>query len=176
MTPKATINSGLAGGGRSDSLDVHAPRLYERPAPVMAVIELMPVDRVTPVDADSKKDPLVRLMIRSLEVAPGGGAESTLRDVHRALFKVRTANGTLGSEDEVAQAEQTLEHAGAVLAEHEAVRLRVVLDVLIDRVSGVLSHPKHRETDVRRLIGELLEQAEKSRDTGVQLDLNGAGG
>ncbi len=174
MTPKATINSGLAGGGRSDSLDKYAPALYERPHSVMADVELMPVDRVTPVDADSKKDPLVRLMIRSLEVAPGGGAESTLRDVHRALYVTRTANGTLGSEDELAGAEQTLEHAGAVLAEHEAVRMRLVLDVLIDSVAGVIAHPKHRDTDVRRLVGEFLEQAKKSRDTGVQLDLAGA--
>jgi hypothetical protein len=114
------------------------------------------------------------LRIESLEVAPGGGAESTLRDVQRALYVTRTANGTLGSEDELQSAAMTLEHAGDLVAEYESARLRVVLDVLLDRVAGVLSHPKHREADVRRLIGELLEQAEKARDTGVQLEMNGA--
>jgi hypothetical protein len=174
MSIKAHLNPGLAGGNRSDSLDLHAARLYEAPRPVMAVVELLPVDRVVPIDGGSEKDPVVRLRIESLEVAPGGGAESTLRDVQRALYVTRTANGTLGSEDELQSAAMTLEHAGDLVAEYESARLRVVLDVLLDRVAGVLSHPKHREADVRRLIGELLEQAEKARDTGVQLEMNGA--
>lgn len=174
MTIKATINSGLAGGDRSASLDLHAARLYDRPAPVMAVVELTPVDRVVPVDGGSEKDPVIRLRIEALEVAPGGAPESTLRDVHRALYLTRTATGTLSGDDEVLLAEQTLTHAGAVLAEQEAARLRVVLDVLLDRVAGVLGHPKHRETDIRRLIAELLEHATAARDTGVQLGLDGA--
>lgn len=174
MTIKATINAGLQGGNRSDSLDLHAARLYERATPVMAVVELLPVDRITPIDEQSKKDPQVRLRIESLEVAPGGGAESTLREVHRALYVTRTASGTLGSEDEMQSAATTLEHAGALVAEYESARLRVLLDAVVDQARGILAHPKHRETDVRRLLGELLDKATAARDTGVQLDLNGA--
>lgn len=174
MTIRASINSGLVGGDRSASLDLHAARLYERPTPVMGVVELIPVDRVVPIDGGSEKDPLVRLRIESLEIAPGGGGESTLREVHKALYVARTATGTLGAEDEVALAEQTLEHAAGVLSGHELARLRVVLDALIDRARGVLSAPKNREADVRRLLGELLDKATAARDTGVQLDLDGA--
>lgn len=174
MTIKASINSGLQGGDRSSSLDLYAESLYERPRPVMAVVELGPVDKVVPVDGGSEKDPVVRLRINALEVAPAGGAESTLREVQRALYVSRTADGTLGSDDELQVAAQTLELAGGLVAEHEAARLRVVLDTLLDRANGVLSHPKHRETDVRRLLGELLVKAEKARDTGAQLDLEGS--
>jgi hypothetical protein len=174
MTIKATINAGLQGGNRSDSLDLHAARLYERATPVMAVVELLPVDRITPIDEASKKDPQVRLRIESLEVAPGGGAESTLRDLHKALYTSRTAAGTLGSDNEIQLAEQTVEHAAGVLSGHELARLRVLLDAVVDQARGILSHPKHRETDVRRLLGELLDKATAARDSGVQLDLNGA--
>lgn len=172
MTIRATINAGLQGGNRSDSLDLHAARLYERATPVMAVVELLPVDRITPIDEQSKKDPQVRLRIAALEVAPGGGAESTLRDVHRALFTSRTAAGTLGSEDQIALDEQTLEHAAGLISGHELARLRVLLDALIDRARGILSHPKHRPEDVRRLLGELLDKAAAARDSGVQLEVD----
>lgn len=175
MTVRAHLNPGLVGGNRSESLDLHAARLYETPRPVMAVVELIPVDRVVPVDGGSEKDPVIRLRIEALEVAPAGGGESTLRDVHRALYLIRTANGTLDADDDTQTAQQTLELAAGLVAEHEAARLRVVLDVLIDRANGVLSHPKHRESDVRRLLAELLVKAEKARDTGAQLELDGAG-
>lgn len=165
---KATIAS--ASAPDTTSLGQLAESLYERPRHVMAVVELVPVDRVEPVDAESAKPRVMRLAIGSLEVAPAGGAESTLRDVHRALHITRTADGTLTTDDEIALAQQTLELAGGLVAEHEAARLRVVLDVLIDRANGVLSHPKHRDTDVRRLLAELLAKAEKARDTGVQLE------
>ena len=165
---KAKIAS--ASAPETTSLGQLAESLYERPRCVMAVAELVPVDRVEPVDAESSKPRMMRLAIGSMEIAPAGGAEHTLRDVLHALHLVRTADGTLTTEDEVTLAEQTLDLAAGVVAEHEAARLRVVLDTLLDRANGVLSHPKHRETDVRRLLGELLVKAEKARDTGAQLE------
>lgn len=171
MTIKATINAGLQGGNRSDSLNVHAARLYERATPVMAVVELLPVDRITPIDEQSKKDPQVRLRIEHLEVAPAGEAETALRDLHRAMFTLRTAAGTINSENEIKLSEQTIEHAAGVLSGNELARLRVLLDLVIDQARGILSHPKHRETDVRRLFSELMDKACTARDTGVQLEV-----
>lgn len=175
MTIKAHLNPGLAGGNRSESLDLHAARLYETPRAVMCVAELLPVDRVVPIDGASEKDPLVRLRIESLEVAAAGGPEDTLRDVARALFTARTAAGTLTSEDEVALAEQTLEHAAGILSGHEVARLRVILDWALDRVAGVLSNEKLRPVDIRNEVTKVVAKAAAARDTGVQLDLEGAG-
>lgn len=174
MTVRAQINAGLAGGDRSASLDTHAARLYERPTPVMAVVELAPVDRIVPVSEDSKKDPVIRLRIETLEVAAAGGPEETLRELSRALWVARTADGTLNGEDEVALAEQTIEHAAGILSGHEVARLRVILDWVLDRVAGVVGNDKLRPVDVRRQVGELLAKAAAARDTGVQLEMTGA--
>ena len=171
MTIKATINSGLSGGDRSGSLDAVAARLYERPAPVMAVVELLPVDRIMPVDGASEKDPVVRLRIEQLEVAPGGSQEDVLRDVARALYVARTANGTLGSDDEVQLAEQTIAQSAGLVRELEVERLRVILDWLCDHVEKVVDADKHRDADRRRLIREALAKAVAARDAGVQLEV-----
>lgn len=176
MTVTAKINPGLVGGDRTASIDRYAQRLYDNPGmAVMGVVELRHVDRVEPAEGVSEKDPRVNLRIEALEVAPSGGAEDTLREVARALYVTRTAAGTLGSDDEIQLAAQTLELAGGLVAEHEAARLRVVLDVLIDRANGILANPKHRGADLQRLLGDLLKKAEVARDTGTQLDLDGAG-
>lgn len=174
MSIKAHLNPGLSGGDRSASLDQHAARLYEAPRPVMAVVELVPVDRVVPIDGASEKDPVIRLRIESLEVAPAGGPEDTVRDVAQALHLSRTANGTLTGEDEIRLAEQTLTHAAGILSGHEVARLRVILDWLIDRVGPVVGNEKLRPADIRRQVEALLAQATAARDTGVQLEMDGA--
>lgn len=171
MTIKASINAGLKGGDRSASLDLHAGHLYESPRPVVGVVELVPVDRITPVDEKSEKDPQVRLRIESLEIAPAGGPENTVRDVARALHMTRTAQGTLTGEDEMKLAEQTLTHAAGILSGHEVARLRVILDWLIDRVGPVVGNEKLRPVDVRRQVEELLAKATAARDTGVQMEI-----
>ena len=45
MTITARLNPGLAGGGRSDSLNQYAARLYERAFPLVAIVEIQPVDK-----------------------------------------------------------------------------------------------------------------------------------
>lgn len=172
MTIKATINAGLVGGDRSASLDAYAARLYERPAPVMAVVELTPVDRVVPVDGASEKDPVVRLRIESLEVAPSGSQDEVLRNVARALYVSRTANGTLTGDDEIALAEQTLTHAAGLVGGHETARLRVVLDWVLTQVEKICDNDKHRDADRRRLLREALAKASAARDAGVQLEVD----
>lgn len=130
MTTRATINPGLAGGDRSAALDRHAGRLYERPAPIMAVVELVPVDRVMPVDEASAKDPLIRLRIETLEVATGE-AEHVLREVTRALWIARTAVGTLDGDGDLHLSTQTLESAAELVGGHELARLSALLGSLL---------------------------------------------
>lgn len=174
MTVTAKINPGLVGGDRTGSLDRYAARLYDNPGmAVMAVVELRHVDRVEPAEGVSTKDPRVNLRIEALEVAPPGGAENTLRDVERALYTSRTANGTLGAEDEVKLAEQTLDHAAGIVGGHELARVRVILDWLIDRVGPVVGNEKLRPADIRRQVEELLAKATAARDAGVQLEVVG---
>lgn len=174
MTIKATINAGLAGGDRSASLDLYAARLYERPGPVMAVVELLPVDRIVPIDGASEKDPVVRLRIEQLEVAPSGEQDEVLRKVAEVLHLARTAAGTLTSEDDVAMAEQTMSTAAGLMSGHEVARLRVILDWVIDHVEKICANERNRDADRRRLIREALAKASAARDAGVQLDLDGA--
>lgn len=174
MTVTAKINPGLVGGDRTASIDLYAARLYDNPGmAVMAVVELRHVDRVDPAPGVSDKDPRVNLRIEALEVAPAGGPEDTLREVERALHVARTAGGTLGGDDDVKLAEQTMEQVAGWITGHEVARLRVILDWVLDRVGGIVEADKHRDADRRRLIREVLEKAEKARDTGAQLDLDG---
>lgn len=175
MTTKATINAGLAGGDRSAGLDRFAASLYERPRPIMVVAELVPVDRTEPLDDASKKDPVVRLRIEQLEVAPTGEQDEVLRKVTEVLHLARTAAGTLTAEDDVALAEQTMSTAAGLMSGHEVARLRVILDWLLDHIDKVVANEKHRDADRRRLIREALAKAAAARDAGVQLDLEGSG-
>lgn len=175
MTIKTKINSGLAGGGRSDSLDAIAARINERPVPIMAVLELVPEERVVPLDAAAEKDATLKYGFGPVEVALTPEIEGVLRDVHRAMFITRTANGTLTTEDEVKLSEQTLTLAADLMASHEAARVRVVLDWLLNTVDKVLGNDKLRPADVKLEIGRAVAKATAARDAGVQLDLAGAG-
>lgn len=172
MTVTAKINPGLVGGDRTASIDLYAARLFANPGmSVMGVVELVHVDRVVPAEGVSDKDPQVRLRIEALEIAPAGSTEDMLRDVERALYVSRTANGTLGSDDEIALAEQTVEHAAGLISGHEVARLRVILDWVLNQVEKVVDADKHRDADRRRLIREALAKAAAARDTGVQLEV-----
>jgi hypothetical protein len=174
MTPKATINSGLVGGDRYASLARYAARLYEQPSPVMGVVELVPVDRTTPVDPSSKKEPVVRLRIDLLEIAPAGATDEVLRQAAVALKTARTANGTLGGDQDVQLSEDTLRLIGDRVSDQESARLRIVLDWLLTTVEKVLDNDKLRPADVKLELGRAVTKAAASRDAGVQLDLTGA--
>ena len=174
MTPQATINTGLAGGNRSDSLDRYAARLYEKPGPVMGIVELLPVDRITPVDGASKKDPVVRLRIEQLELSPAGEQDEILRQITAALKTARTAAGTLTGDEDVKLAEDTLNLVGERMSDLELARMRVILDWLINHTRSVIDHPKHRAEDIKRLLNDALFKAIAARDAGVQLGIGGS--
>lgn len=167
MTTKATINSGLAGGGRSDSLDVHAEGLYERPHPVVALVELVPVDRTEPVDSASKKARLVRLRIEALEVAAAGEQERILRDVLRLLFVARTADGTLDAENEVKVLEQILERVDGLVGGELVASLVAIIEWTVKQIREIADSDKLRPVDVRKALGQVADKAAAAR-LGVQ--------
>lgn len=170
MTVTAKINPGLV-GDRTASIDRYAERLYENPgSSVMAVVELRHVDRVVPADGVSEKDPRVNLRIDALEVAPAGGPEDTLREVERALYVARTAGGTLGADDDIALAEQTMANAAGLISGHEVARLRVLLDWVLDRVGGVVDNERLPHADAKLEIRRVVARAAAARDTGAALE------
>lgn len=163
MSTKATINPGLAGGSRSDSLDAHAERIYERPTPVLILAELVPVDRITPVDSTSEKDRIVRLRIEALEVACAGEQERILRDVLRLMYLSRTADGTLDADNEIQLAQQTLDLADGLVAAEQVASLVAILDWTIDRVGDVAADEKLRPADTRKALAQIRDRAAAAR-------------
>jgi hypothetical protein len=154
MTVSVKINPGLVGGDRTASIDRYAARLYESSGmALMGVVELVHVDSVVPAEG-SKKDPQVRMEIRSMEVA-GGEQEHTLRDVQRFLYLARTAVGTLDGDNEVQLAKQTMENAQGLIAGDEVARLRAALGWVLEQLDGIGAATKLREADMRKAIGKL---------------------
>jgi hypothetical protein len=163
MTITARLNPGLAGGGRSDSLNAYAARLYERPGPMVAVVEIQPVDRVMPVSPDSAKDGVIRLRLDSFEVAAPGEQERILREVLRLLFLSRTAEGTLDADNEIEIAEATLAHATDLVAGELVASLKAILDWAVTGIREVAGNEKLRPVDVRKALGQIADRAAAAR-------------
>lgn len=159
MTITARLNPGLAGGGRSDSLNAYAERLYDRSFPLVAIVEITPVDKVVPVSAESKKDGVVRLEIDSFEVAPPGEQERVARELLRLLHIARTAEGTLDGENEMRLAEQTLESSAGLLAAEQVASLVAILDWTLGQIADVAADEKLRPVDVRKKLGQVADRA-----------------
>lgn len=167
MTPKISLNPGLAGGGRAESLNAYAARLCDRPVPMLALIEMKPVDKVVPVDPSSEKDPHLRLAISTLEVAAPGEQERLLRDVLRGMNLARTADGTLDADNDIKLGEQTLQNAPDLIAGEQVARLVVIIDWILGELAKVASDEKLRPVDVRKVLGQVADRAAAAR-LGVQ--------
>ena len=163
MTITAKLNPGLAGGGRSDSLNAYAERLYDRGFPLVAVVEVNPVDKVVPVSSDSKKDGVVRLQIDSFEVAAPGEQERVVRELLRLLHLSRTADGTLDADNEVRLAEQTLAQATDLLAAECVASLVAILDWTVTQIREIADSDKLRPVDVRKALGQVADRAAAAR-------------
>lgn len=163
MTITARLNPGLAGGGRSDSLNAYAERLYDRAFPLIAIAEIKPVDKNVPMSADSKKDGVVRLAIDAFEVAVPGEQERVARDLLRLLYVARTAEGTLDSENEMQLTEQTLERAADLVAAEQVASLVAILDWMVTQVREIADAEKLRPVDVRKLLGQVADRAAAAR-------------
>lgn len=167
MTITAKLNPGLAGGGRSDALNKYAERLYDRAFPLIAIVEVKPVDKNVPMTSDSKKDGTVRLQIDSFEVAAPGEQERTCRDLLRLLNMYRTAEGTLDGDNDVKLLEQTLEKATDLLAAEQVASLVAILDWVLSRITEISADEKLRPVDVRKVLGQVADRAAAAR-LGVQ--------
>lgn len=167
MTITAKLNPGLAGGGRSDSLNAYAERLYDRGFPLVAVVEVNPVDKVVPVSSDSKKDGVVRLQIDSFEVAAPGEQERVVRELLRLLHLSRTADGTLDADNEVQLADQTLAQTLAqatdLVAAECVASLVAILDWTVTQIREIADSDKLRPVDVRKLLGQVADRAAAAR-------------
>lgn len=167
MTITARLNPGLAGGGRSDSLNAYAERLYDRGFNLVALVEIKPSDKVVPMSADSKKDGVVRLEIDTFEVAPPGEQERVARELLRLLYTARTAEGTLDGEDQMQLSEQTLELSAGLLAAEQVASLVAILDWAVTQIREIADSDKLRLIDVRKLLGQVADKATAAR-LGVQ--------
>jgi hypothetical protein len=109
-----------------ESLERLTTQLYNRPGMrIVAVVELAHVERTQPAP-DEDKEAVVKLGIKSIEVADTE-QEEHLRQVLRALYTQRTAYGTLDPDGEVELGEQTLRLAGGMMHAVDAARLRTVV-------------------------------------------------
>lgn len=83
----------------AEALEPHASEMFkQRKGRWIAVVELAHVERTEP-GPDEEKNPTVKLRVTDLEIASTAFLEDQARQLLRALYQRRTADGTL---DEVA--------------------------------------------------------------------------
>jgi hypothetical protein len=96
----------------ADHFAGHAERLY-RWEPAVAVVEFTPVERMEPRPDLDDKAGSVLVRMTGIEIA-SGAQEQHLREAMRALYRIRTATGTI-DEHLAGDHERALELTGAVL-------------------------------------------------------------
>ncbi|MFV2094853.1 hypothetical protein ACFHW1_05090 [Micromonospora sp. LOL_014] len=108
------------------ALERYGAQLYARPGMrIVGVVELRHVERTQPAP-DEDKEASVKLRITGLEIA-GPEQEDAIRQAQEALYRHRTAYGTLGEDGEIALSEQTIKLTGGLLDAIEAARMRVAV-------------------------------------------------
>lgn len=97
----------------AEALEPHAVGMFkQRAGRWVAVIELAHVERTEP-GPDEEKAPTVKLRITSVEVAADAVTEDTLRRQQSAMYRARTASGTLDEAAEVRRLGRILTGADA---------------------------------------------------------------
>lgn len=111
----------------SQALGLHAQALYDTPgATRLAIVEIKAAWNETPAPDEAKK-PAVHARIVGMEIGTDE-QEDDLRRAQRALYRLRTARGTLDESDQLEVIPDTaLGLLGEMLHEREAVRLRAGL-------------------------------------------------
>lgn len=143
----------------ADQLAPHVERIYESRTPFLAVVEFKPSQRVEELD-DGKED-AVKCRAISMEIARGS-QEGALRDVLRALWSMRTAQGTLDEDgDDLDLSEKTLEQCAGLLAGEEVARLRVLLERVLEQSEEIAGDTKLSANDVRLKLGRVLAQGRR---------------
>lgn len=103
---------------------------------IIGVCELTHVERTEPAP-DEDKEGSVKLRLTGLEIARGD-QEDHLRKAMDALYRHRTASGTIDEELDPQLSERTLEMTGDLLDAVEAARLRVALTAWADNIDKVV--------------------------------------
>lgn len=139
----------------TDVLAPLAETIYKDPGGyLVAIVELRHVDHNDPAEDIDDIKRRAELRIVSIEVGHGE-QEDALRRAQRALYAVRTADGTLDPDGEVALAEDTLRLTEGVLYAGEAARLRVGLahfaDLARARAEDYDADPVKRARHLREL-------------------------
>lgn len=118
--------AGTLSANAADAMGRHAASLYATPGKrVLTVTELAHSERMQPAP-DEGKAPSVTLRISSMEIAETD-QEEILREVMRALYLARTAQGTLDGDGEIELSNRTLELAADRLLDLEVARMAVAL-------------------------------------------------
>lgn len=145
--------------GAASALGPHVEGLYEHPGRrVVAVVELCATERVQVADGE-EKDGSVTLTVKQMELPADERQDEALRDAMLALYRHRTAAGTLDAHGDVQLSERTIADTGGRLDALEAARLRAglrSLDSQLGQVLGGMATP----VDLRRGI----EQARRQLD------------
>lgn len=129
-------------------------RIYGNPgSSFMAVVEFKRKRAVE--DEEDGQDNSVLCRVAGLEVGSQGSQENTLREIQRALYLARTAEGTIGANDDIQLARQTVELASGLVQGEEIARLSAGLDHWAGVARDLASNTGLREMDIRKQLGEL---------------------
>lgn len=130
------------------ALEPHAQQLYARPGVrIIGIAELAHVERTQPAP-DEDKEPSVKLRVAALEIA-NAEQEDVLRQAMNALYRHRTAYGTLNEHGEVAVADSVLKSTAGLLDAIEAARMRVAVRHWADQCRRALAVQAITVTEMR---------------------------
>lgn len=123
------------------ALGEYARALYDRPGlTVMGIVELKSAKRLE-VAPDEAESPVVHTRVLGLEIA-NEDQEDDLRRAQRALYRQRTARGTLDESDQLEIVSDTgLGLLAEMLHEREAVRMRAGLGRWLPELHRVMESP-----------------------------------
>ncbi len=139
---------GKPGAAALLALEPHAQMLYARPGVrILGVVELAHVERTQPAP-DEDKEPSVKLRVAGLEIA-NAEQEDALRRAQTALYRHRTAYGTITEDSEVELSDRVLEQTGGLLDAIEAARLRVAVRHWADQCRRALGVASITVTEMR---------------------------
>jgi len=120
------LDSKLSGNATVSLHDLSSVLFHKPDMRIVGVVELAPVERAIPAPGEDK-DPTVKVAIKAIEIGRGE-QEHHLRQAMDALYRHRTATGTIDDELRPQLSQRTVELTGGVLDAVEAARLRTVCE------------------------------------------------
>lgn len=155
MTTKIKLDSKI-GGGPSSALEPLVRQIWDKPGcRIIGIVELAHVERTEPAP-DTDGDPVVKIRVSGLEIA-GKDHEGALREVQRALFLMRTANGTLDEDGQLQLSKGTIEHTAGLVTDVEVARLRAGLNIWVEYIRRVTQTQRLTQTELRHEVQNVLD-------------------